>query len=66
MKNAELGYTIPNGVFGNVPVSSARVYLSGTNLFNITNFKLWDPEIGRSGFNYPLQRVYSIGLNMSF
>jgi TonB-linked SusC/RagA family outer membrane protein len=66
MKNAEIGYTIPNSTFGNIPITSARVYLSGQNLFNITNFKLWDPEIGRSGFNYPLQRVYSIGLNVSF
>jgi len=66
MKNAELGYTIPKKLFGKLPVAMARVYVSGTNLFNITKFKLWDPEIGRSGFNYPLQRVYNVGLNLSF
>ena len=66
MKNAELGYTIPKKTFGKLPVAMARVYVSCTNLFNITNFKLWDPEIGRSGFNYPLQRVYNVGLNLNF
>ena len=53
-------------LFGNLPVGSARLYFSGQNLFNFSSFKLWDPEMGGEGFNYPLQKVYSIGLNISF
>ena len=66
MKTAEIGYTFPAKVFGNIPVEDARLYLAGSNLFNITSYKLWDPEMGGNGFNYPLQTVYSIGLNVSF
>ncbi|MGI6074617.1 MAG: SusC/RagA family TonB-linked outer membrane protein [Fermentimonas sp.] len=66
MKNMELGYTFPKSLFDNLGVENARLYLAGQNLFNITSFKLWDPEMGGDGFNYPLQRVYSFGLNLSF
>ncbi|MGV8962990.1 MAG: SusC/RagA family TonB-linked outer membrane protein [Candidatus Saccharimonadaceae bacterium] len=66
LKTAEIGYTFPTKAFGNFPVQNARVYLAGQNLFNITSYKLWDPEMGGDGFNYPLQRVYSVGINVSF
>ena len=66
LKTAEIGYTFPTKMFGGLPVQNARIYIAGQNLFNITSFKLWDPEMGGDGFNYPLQRVYSIGLNVSF
>ena len=66
VQSVEFGYTIPRSVFGELPIESARVYLSGQNLFTFSSFDLWDPGLGRSGFNYPLQRVYSIGLHMNF
>ena len=66
MKTAEIGYTLPKKIFRGMPVENARIYLVGQNLFNITKFELWDPEMGGNGFNYPLQRVYSLGLNISF
>ena len=66
MQTMEFGYTLPRSLFGELPVETARIYLSGQNLFTLSSFDLWDPELGRSGFNYPLQRVYSIGLHMTF
>ena len=66
MKNMEIGYTFPKSVFESTGIGSVRLYLAGQNLFNITSFDLWDPEMGGDGFNYPLQRVYSVGLNVSF
>jgi len=66
MKTAEIGYTFTKNIFRTTPVESARLYLVGQNLFNITSFKLWDPEMGGNGFNYPLQTVYSVGLNVTF
>lgn len=41
-----------------------RVYLNASNLFVISGFKLWDPEMGGNGLGYPLQRVYNIGLTI--
>lgn len=61
LKSLEIGYTIPQ-VKGVTP----RVYLSGSNLFTISNFKLWDPEMGGNGLSYPLQRVFNLGLQVNF
>lgn len=66
LKTTEIGYNLPSDWFVSTSVKSARLYFAGQNLFNITNYKLWDPEMGGNGFNYPLQKVYSIGLNVSF
>lgn len=66
MKNMEIGYTFPKRILETTGIKNVRLYLAGQNLFNITSFKLWDPEMGGEGFNYPLQRVYSAGLNISF
>lgn len=66
MKNAELGYTLPKNFFPSTGIESLRLYLAGQNLFNLSDFKLWDPEMGGEGFNYPLQKVYSVGLTVSF
>ncbi len=66
MKNMEVGYTFPKNLFASTGIEDVRFYLSGQNLFNITSFDIWDPEMGGEGFNYPLQRVYSAGLNVSF
>lgn len=41
LKNVTLGYTIP---FKKV-VSSCRVYVSAENLFTITGYSGWDPEV---------------------
>jgi hypothetical protein len=47
-------------------LESCRFYLSGTNLLLFSKFDLWDVEMGGNGLGYPLQRVYNIGLNLSF
>ena len=43
-----------------------RLYLTGQNLLCFSDFDLWDPEMGDNGLGYPLQRVYSIGVNINF
>jgi len=65
LRNVEFGYTIPSSVINRLPLSSARVYLSGQNLMTFSSFRLWDPELRYNGFNYPLQRVYSFGVHIT-
>jgi TonB-linked SusC/RagA family outer membrane protein len=66
LKTLEVGYTFPNKWFQPIPFSMVRVYFTGQNLFNLSDFKLWDPEMGGNGLAYPLQRVYNVGLNVTF
>ena len=57
LKSVELGFTY----------KSLRAYLAGTNLFIISPFKYWDPEMGSgNGLKYPLQRVVKLGLQYNF
>lgn len=34
--------------------------------FVLSKFKDWDVELAGNGLNYPLQRVFNIGVNVSF
>ena len=61
LKSLEVGYSIPT-IKGVTP----RVYASGTNLFTLSNFKLWDPEMRGNGLSYPLQRVFNLGVQLNF
>jgi TonB-linked SusC/RagA family outer membrane protein len=68
LKNINLGYTFPSETFKNV-FSSARVYFSAQNVFTITNYKGFDPEVSVNGMDnnvYPVTRIFSLGLNVAF
>ena len=47
-------------------MEKVRFYASGTNLLVISNFKLWDPEMGGKGLGYPPQKILNIGVNLNF
>lgn len=66
LKSLEIGYSLPQRIIRKTPLSSLRVYVSGMNLFCLSSFDLWDPEMGGNGLGYPLQRVYNVGINLSF
>ncbi|MDR2474175.1 MAG: TonB-dependent receptor [Tannerella sp.] len=66
MKSFEIGYALPLNLVKKVYMNNLRIYLSGTNLFCISPFKLWDPEMAGNGLGYPLQRVFNLGLNVNF
>ena len=66
LKTVEIGYSLPKRIIQPINSSNARIYASGSNLFQIRKFNLWDPEQAGNPFNYPLQRVINIGLNIEF
>lgn len=66
LKTVEMGYTLPKNWTKKILIDSARLYLSGSNLFVLSAFKDWDVEMAGNGFGYPLQRVVNIGLNINF
>ena len=64
-KNIQLGYTVPKKITKNFFVENLKVYASIDNLFTITDFPGFDPEVG-ANVGYPSVRQYSVGLNVSF
>jgi TonB-linked SusC/RagA family outer membrane protein len=65
LKTLEFGYTVPQNLANKMHLGMLRFYLSGTNLLTWSKFKLWDPEQGGNGLNYPVQRVFNVGINIS-
>jgi len=74
LKSLQLGYTFSNNQLAGTGINGLRVYLSGTNLFTITDYDGLDPEggeanaltIGIDSGRYPLSRITSIGLSLDF
>ncbi|MBB6327804.1 TonB-linked SusC/RagA family outer membrane protein [Algoriphagus iocasae] len=68
LQSVQLGYTFPSPLLEKWKVKNLRVYLSGRNLFTITNFyEGYDPEAPVSdGGWYPQMSTYTMGLNLNF
>ena len=69
VKNMQLGYTLPKDLTSKFGVNSLRVYTSVDNLVTFTKLsKIFDPEgLGGdwgTGKLYPLQRTWSLGINI--
>lgn len=62
LKQLEIGYTLPGKLLKSLHMSDCRFYFSGMNLFTLSKFKMWDVEQGGSGFAYPIQKVYNVGV----
>ncbi|CAM3319871.1 SusC/RagA family TonB-linked outer membrane protein [Zobellia roscoffensis] len=73
LQNISLGYTLPQ--FNDL-ISKARIYVSGQNLFTITDYTGFDPEVNNRGQNnlnrgddydaYPRSRTLTLGVNLEF
>lgn len=66
LKSAEFGYTIPDKLSKKLGINMTRIYLSGSNLLTFSKFKLWDPEMQGNGLGYPIQRVFNLGVHVTF
>jgi len=69
LKNIMIGYSLPSNITSKARISSARVYLTANNLFTLSSYKLSDPEVGvygTRGWECPLPRTYTIGVDVKF
>ena len=76
LKSITLGYTLPRPLVSKLGMNSVRISLNATNLFTITGYDGYDPEIGASTasanvFNldngrYPSPTTVTFNLNLSF
>lgn len=72
IKNIHLSYTLPERLISKMSFlksSKVRVYVNGENLITITNYTGFDPEVGNLGIDggrFPVSRMFSAGVNVSF
>lgn len=76
LKNLSFGYTLPKSILRRVHLSNVRFYVNLQNLFTITKYDGYDPEIGAYNQDvklrgidfarYPSQRLYTFGVNINY
>ncbi|MDQ4141963.1 MAG: TonB-dependent receptor [Bacteroidota bacterium] len=82
LRNVELGYNVPANLLGRAGLTSARVFISGQNLFTITKYSGLDPDVvgnpdpnnararilerGLDLGNWPANRVFTLGVQCDF
>ena len=62
----ELAYNLPEAWKRKMRMQNVKFFVRANNPFIISNFDLWDVELGENGFNYPIQKTFALGLNFSF
>ncbi|MBT1705627.1 SusC/RagA family TonB-linked outer membrane protein [Chryseosolibacter indicus] len=77
LKSIEIGYTLPNKILSSIGLQNVRIYGNSYNLLTFTKLRYLDPEFYTNndtsksgltdlGYNYPLNKSYSIGINAKF
>ena len=74
LSDLTIGYTLPKKLTKAIHLSKVRAYVSASNLFIITGYSGYDPEVDiQSGLTpsmdynrYPRNRAFSFGLNVNF
>ena len=68
LKSVELGYTVPSRWIKRAGVKNLRVSVNAYNVFTLTKVDYVDPEHPNDtyGYLYPLNKTYSVGLNIKF
>lgn len=76
MNNLTVGYSLPKNIIAKVFLQQCRLYFTATNLFCLTNYSGFDPEVdtrtktpltpGVDYSAYPKSRTYNFGINLTF
>ncbi len=75
LKNLTLGYSLPKSLLQNIGISGIRLYITGQNVFTITDYSGMDPELGYVDGNlqrgvdyaqYPQARTWIFGASLGF
>ncbi len=74
LKNIQIGYTLPERISKKALMSKLRFYFSVQNVFTLTKYSGFDPEVSSNTLfsrgvdqnSYPNARTYTLGVNLSF
>ncbi len=75
MKNFQIGYNLPTDLISKAKIKGLRLFISANNLFTLTNYQGFDPDIGTNGWIldtgidkgfYPSNKTIGGGLKATF
>ena len=79
LKTVDIGYTLPKSILNKISLQNLRIYVSMENLFTLTKYKGYTPDLGESDLaatsysvfsrgidqgRYPQSRTFSLGLQI--
>ncbi|WP_292008593.1 SusC/RagA family TonB-linked outer membrane protein [Chryseobacterium sp.] len=70
LKNLTIGYSLPKELYNKINVNRLRIYVTSGNLFTITKYTGFDPEVGMNSYGvdmgrYPQSRSFIFGIEAS-
>ena len=76
LQNVTIGYNMPNKFIKKLQLTSAKIYVSGSNLFTLSDYTGFNPDVSLGGSNnlalghddagYPVARTFRLGVNLKF
>ena len=80
LRTLQVGYNLPESILQRLNIRNARFFVSGTNLWTLTGYDGYDPEVvqlsgsaqsrnlnqGWAGVQLPQLRSFNFGINISF
>ncbi|HKP31759.1 MAG TPA: hypothetical protein VJT83_03505, partial [Chitinophagaceae bacterium] len=71
LRNVQLSYSLPRSLTEKVKIQSLRVFVQGQNLYTITKYRGYDPEVPgggvlNAGSQYPTLKTITAGVNIGF
>ncbi len=69
LKNITISYSLPKQLINKINVQNVRVFFNGSNLWTLAAHKEYDPEVneyGSRGWEIPLGKTFTFGLELSF
>jgi len=75
LQNVTLSYNLPKTLIQKLKIRGAKVFISGSSLWTITNYTGYNPDVSLTGNNtqqmgfdnagYPVSRTFRLGVNLS-
>jgi TonB-dependent starch-binding outer membrane protein SusC len=71
LRNVQVSYNLQRNLLQRLKINSLRVFVQGQNLFTITKYRGYDPEVPAGGFinagaQYPTLKTITAGVNIGF
>ena len=73
LRSLQLGYSFPSALLRKVHIERLRLWVGAENLWTLTSYEGFDPEISSGGTSlgvdrgvYPTARIFTIGANITF
>ncbi|MEM6734554.1 MAG: SusC/RagA family TonB-linked outer membrane protein [Bacteroidota bacterium] len=66
LRNVSLSYSFPSKLSDKIGLNELKIYALGQNLFTITDYFGFNPEVPTGGARLPALRIISVGASLSF